>query len=167
MRLTVHFPVFAFAFFSITGAWAATVPHCPTDDSAIVTTIPAGQGVAIWSARPRGEVIVIALQYDRGDGKGWQWDGIPYQQWDAIDAVPKQYPQQTAGAFDAVPATVNLKIKVYARQRAGHLEGCADSVQLGHELDANQTPSLGIVASPGAPVDTVLWFCKPGIKCPP
>jgi hypothetical protein len=52
MRLTVHFPVFAFAFFSITGAWAATVPHCPTDDSAIVTTIPAGQGVAYGAPDP-------------------------------------------------------------------------------------------------------------------
>jgi hypothetical protein len=161
--------------FSGWAADGATVPHCPSDDNAIIT-LDAGKGVTIGGSRPRGEVVIVALQYQRGQNQQWQWDGSPFQFWDARscpgnpncnDPDPKAYPVQTAHAFDLVPGNGILSIKVYARERDEKthpgLDFFVSDILHGSEHDG--TPSLGIVALPGQEVDTTLWFCPTGSKC--
>jgi hypothetical protein len=114
--------------------------YCPSDDNEI--DIPAGKGVQIYGARMMGEVVVRAVEYDRG--KGWEWDGI---QWDGVDAIPKPYLLQHPKALDAFPDNGVLKLRISARYKPNNKEACANSVLKGTE--PHPVPAVGgIVLQP-------------------
>jgi hypothetical protein len=144
---------------AVTPFTIAIPPNCPSDDGAVVT-LPAGKGATVFGARPRDDVVLVAIQYDRGQGQGWQWDGNPYELWDPRgpenNPAVKPYPLHTPGAFDAVQNNGTLKLKIYARGRYSYQETCVIAVLHGQEPDG--TPTVGIIALPDQPIDTLLWF---------
>jgi hypothetical protein len=148
---------FLFAWLPLHTASAITPSHCPGDD---IVIIPGGKGVQITGRRPRDEVVVFSLEYDRGDG--WRSDSATFQ-WDprepGNDPAMKPYPVQTPGAFGPISGSngKQLQIRVLARSRSGNSELCP--VDAGKtQPDASGVVMFNVVAKPGEPPAAFLVF---------